>query len=549
MINSISAQLKKGLGDGYLYSLIYRITYFFKAYFIVKPNITRSLASNLIPTASISDSQPVVVVPILETNHYMNFHILGMAKAFSMRGYDVIVIVCDEFLPACEIKNCRTSKSLNPCFKCNTNRSLLIKLFGLKTTTLSSIFKDIDDPVEYGKKIFRDYSVDMNRFNLVIEDSVTRHFYGAEDLFDSEDVSKIRMGHTKTAYISLALGEILLTKFSPTICLNVMMVYSAWGPLVNLLELAGVAPITPSMTQFNFNAIRLNNPDLFRHKRTYQRFLNNRNNQLLSIDESKELGNFLDNRKSGNDRLMKEWSYFQEVSIEDLQINPDKKNVFLFTNLPWDQGLTEFTGIFENVLDWVFKTIEHFKFDEKIDIWIKPHPVEVRGTAISGKTVTEFIRTKYPRLPNNIHLINAEEGINTYQLFKHIDLGVVLTGTVGLEMALEGIPMVSAGINPCYGLGMLSEPSTVDDYYRAIRLDTNLVDDIGKFRLFSYFYFIHQSLKWPLTKRSFGDDFTNFDFSSPDELKLGQIKDLDKIFNEIDSLVEDYNLNSQPMLL
>ena len=214
--------------------------------------------------------------------------------------------------------------------------------------------------------------------------------------------------------------------------------------------------------------------------------------------------------------------------------------------MPWDQGLEEFSGIFEDVLDWVFKTIEHFKFDEKIDIWIKPHPVEVRGTSLSGKTVTEFIQTQYPRLPNNIHLINADEGINTYQLFKYIDLGVVLTGTVGLEMSLEGIPVVSAGINPCYGLGMLSEPSSIDDYYRAIRLDTNLVDDMDQLRLFSYFYFIHQCFKWPLTKRSFGDDFTNFDFSSPDELKLGQIKDLDNIFNEIDSLIEDNNINFQP---
>ncbi len=543
MISKFSLKIKQILGDGYLYSLIYRIVYFLKVFFIIKPNISKSLKSNSIELIHVNEERPLVVVPLLETNHYMHLHILAMAKAFSLRGYDILVIVCDEYLPACEIKNCRMSQSLNPCFKCTTNRSLLTKSFGLRTLTLSSIFSDIEDPVGYGKKTFEDYSLDVEKFDLIVEDSVTRHFYGAEMSFDPKEVSKIRAGHKETAYISLALGEILLKEYSPSICFNIMMVYTAWGPLIDLFESAGIAPITLSMTQFNFNAIRLNNADLFRHKRTYQRFLDNRGNIGLSNDESKALDSFLINRKTGNDDLMKEWNYFQDSSVEDLGINKDKKNVFLFTNLPWDQGLGEFAGIFDDVLDWVYKTIEHFKYDEEIDIWIKPHPVEVRGPAKSGKTVTEFISTEYQELPDNIHIINADDGINTYSLYKHIDVGVVLTGTIGLEMALDGIPVVSAGVNPCYGLGILSEPGTESDYYKAITSDSNLIDDMNDLRLFSYFYFIHQCLKWPLTKRSHGDNFTDYEFSSSDDLKTGNMEDLDIIFDEIENLVEDFNAN------
>ena len=45
-------------------------------------------------------------------------------------------------------------------------------------------------------------------------------------------------------------------------------------------------------------------------------------------------------------------------------------------------------------------------------------------------------------------------------------LGVILTGTLGLEMALDGIPVVSAGINPSdYGLGLLSEPKDIDELF------------------------------------------------------------------------------------
>ena len=77
------------------------------------------------PVKFIEEAKPLVVVPILETNHHMHLHILGIAKAFSVRGYNVLVIVCDEYLPACEIKSCRTSPNSNACFKCNTNRKHL----------------------------------------------------------------------------------------------------------------------------------------------------------------------------------------------------------------------------------------------------------------------------------------------------------------------------------------------------------------------------------------------------------------------------------------
>ena len=170
----------------------------------------------------------------------------------------------------------------------------------------------------------------------------------------------------------------------------------------------------------------------------------------------------------GNDDLMKEWHFFDQSPVRQLGINSKKRNVFLFPNIPWDQGLNEFTGAFGNVIEWVESTIDYYSGHNEIDLWVKPHPMEVRGTVKSGKSVSDFIRTKYPVLPKNIHLIDADLGINTYHLFPFIDLGVVLTGTLGLEMALENIDVVCAGVSPCYGLGLLSEPKNKKEYFEAI---------------------------------------------------------------------------------
>ena len=543
MIDKLSKNLKSILGDSYLYYLIYRLIYFLKVFFVLKPNISRSFNSETIPIKTIQQPRPKIIVPILETNHNLNFHILAMAKAFTLRGYDVVVIICDEYLPACEIKSCRTTSKMNPCFACNVKRRHLLDIFNLEYLTLSEIFSDIENPEDYGKKILIDYLIDKNSFDITIEDSVTRHFYGDEFSYDDAEVNKVREAHTKTAYMSLLLGEILFKRYSPEIIFNSMMTYSAWGPLFNFFEHNGVAPITLSMTHFDFNSIRLNNFSIFRNKNIYNRFLKDRGHKALTQDEDIDLNSFLDNRIQGNDDLAKEWDFFQNSSMSDLGIKKNKKNVFLFTNIPWDTGLNEFAGPFEDVLDWVNKTIEHFSDNKEIDIWIKTHPAEVRGPSKSSKTVSEYIKTNYPDLPKNIHVINADTGINTYNLFKYIDLGVVLTGTLGLEMALEDIPVISAGISPCYGLGILSEPNSVESYFEAIKSGKNLITKKNELRLFCYFYFIHQCFRWPLTKRSFGDDFTGYEFTSINALQAGQIKDLDIIFDEIENLVEDFKAN------
>lgn len=545
MINNIKLKILNILGESYFYFIIYRIAYLCKVFFIIRPNISKSLDAGSISLQNLNTNyiKPILLVPLLETNHYMNFHVLALSKSFSLRGYEVIVIVCDEYLPACEIKNCRMTANENPCFKCSTNRKNLVSKFNLKTLSISSILSEIEDPVSYGKSIFKNYNINQKSFNTIVEDSVTRHFYGAESTFNKNEVKNIRTKHTETAYISLALGEILLKKYSPEITLNLMTVYSAWGPMNMLFDLCGVAPITVSMTPFNFRAIRLNNPDIFKHRRTFKRFLKNRNGALLNNDENAKLDNFLSIRKLGNDKLMKEWGYFQQSAIQDLAINNNKKNVFLFTNIPWDQGLNEFAGIFEDVMDWVYRTIEHFKDNKDIDIWIKPHPAEVRGTSKSGKNVSDFIKLNYPKLPKNIHLIDADLGISPYSLFEHIDVGVVLTGTLGLEMSLENIPVISAGINPCYGLGLLSEPVSEEEYFEAITEIIAPKNKLNDLRLFCYFYFIHQCFTWPLTKRSFGNDFTGYEFNSVNELRAGKISDLDIIFDEIENLVKDFKAN------
>ena len=124
MLNKLKLQLKNKIDKSFFYLVIYKIAYFIKVFFIIKPRISKSLHEDEITLKKldINSPPPTVIVPLIEVNHFLNFHVLALAKSFSLRGYEVIVIVCDEFLPACELKTCRNSHVENPCFRCTINR-------------------------------------------------------------------------------------------------------------------------------------------------------------------------------------------------------------------------------------------------------------------------------------------------------------------------------------------------------------------------------------------------------------------------------------------
>lgn len=102
------------------------------------------------------------------------------------------MVVCDEYLPACEIKSHRTNPKSNYCVSCKINRKHILGLFGLNYVTLSKILSNVSDPVSYGKQVFNLNQIIKKHFDMIIEDSVTRYFYGVESTFNNKLVNEIR---------------------------------------------------------------------------------------------------------------------------------------------------------------------------------------------------------------------------------------------------------------------------------------------------------------------------------------------------------------------
>ncbi len=66
----------------------------------------------------------------------------------------------------------------------------------------------------------------------------------------------------------------------------------------------------------------------------------------------------------------------------------------------------------------------------------------------------------------HIHLVEALDLINTYDLIEAADLGLVYTTTVGMEMAMSGVPVVVAGKTHYRDKGFTIDPGSWQEYFQ-----------------------------------------------------------------------------------
>jgi hypothetical protein len=476
-----------------------------------------------------------VLLPIIETSHYQHQHMLGLAKVLQLRGAEVKVVVCGEVLDGCEIKSTRNSDDPDPCWSCRFHAKNTLPLYQLDTASLDT-FLSPEELISIRKiaseKVMKNESINHSGIELdqAITDSVIRYFYGALPT-DKSQIEHVRTAYTASSLISSEAANNIKKKWTPDIVLSNQWCYSFQWPFYSMFDYRLI-----NSSSFDFNKIHFNLPDLFGNNARFRRYMASRKDKKLDQNEHKLLREYIDNRITGSTPKADQYGYFSNATRDDVEklINYDKnkRNIFLFTNIYWDAGLSENADFYKNVIDWALSTIELMRGRDDVCLYIKPHPGEIFDSTTSLKGIGQIIDEKYPILPSNVKLIRPEWKVNTYSLFKYIDLGLVYTGTLGLEMLLSDIPVVSTGLTSHYNLGFAAEPKTENEYFELLtgHKETPRYDK-DELESFAYFYFIRCGMPWPLTEKSYGNNFNGFMIDSLDDLLPGKNPQLDHLCN------------------
>jgi hypothetical protein len=140
----------------------------------------------------------------------------------------------------------------------------------------------------------------------------------------------------------------------------------------------------------------------------------------------------------------------------------DRPVVLLAANVIGD-SLTLGRQVFtDNMTEWLLRTLEYFATRQDVQFILRVHPGEQN---LDGPSVVDLVNEALPQTPDHIHVIAASDAINTYDLVAIADLGLAYTTTVGMEMAMNAVPVIVVGDTHYRGKGFTLDPQSWDEYF------------------------------------------------------------------------------------
>jgi hypothetical protein len=184
--------------------------------------------------------------------------------------------------------------------------------------------------------------------------------------------------------------------------------------------------------------------------------------------------------------------------------------VLLATNVLGD-SLTLGRNVFsKSMAEWITRTVQYFADRRDAQLVIRVHPGE---RLTHGPSMVEVVKAAVPELPENIHIIGPLEKLNTYDLMEFTSLGLVFTTTTGLEMSLNGIPVIACGNTHYRERGFTLDPTSYDDYFDILN---DRLSDTGEHQLtdaqvelawrYAYYFFFDYPRPFPWRLISFWED-------------------------------------------
>ena len=425
------------------------------------------------------------------------FKEVAIAKTLQLMGHNVTMIICGGKLHNCTgMFNVNVPPNKSMCKNCIRFGIELFNIFDLPYMTYNTLIDDDFETIKVGvsnAKLKKYFGVDIDYHARA---STARYFKG-EKLFDEEIYNQ----KLTNAVITTTFAKLYNDIYKPDIVVTSHSCYSEWGAFSDYFRNKGVKVYT-WYTGYNHRTLIF---DLITIDKNFNRYKKHRENKL-SDEEKIQLYNYIDERKKGVD----DTSQYHFVKKATYICNTGKfeKTYVLYPNLSWDVDPTSTSNFFDTIFEWVETTIKLFEKFPEYQLIIKTHPAEKLYR--SKYTVYDFVMSKFTKLPQNVFIVNPNENISPYELFRYTDVGIVSNGTVGLEMVLDNIPIIVTGNAHYKNKGFTYDAESINDYINLLFYNDDVKKGIVKNKderdLYSYYYFIKSFIPFTILRhRNFLD--------------------------------------------
>lgn len=240
----------------------------------------------------------------------------------------------------------------------------------------------------------------------------------------------------------------------------------------------------------------------------------------------------------------RDWIWFHErptaeISdiVAELGIDFSKPTIGMLTNVMWDAQLHYRANAFPNMLEWVMTTLRYFADRTDLQLLVRIHPAEVRGTVPSRQPLLHEIQKAFPELPPNIFIIPPESQISTYAAMLQCNSVIIYGTKTGVELTSLGIPVIVAGEAWIRGKGLTCDARSEQEYIEILnRLPMERrLDDAQRTRAlkYAYHFFFRRMIPLPMFEPRQGFPYFQLKIDSLQQLAPGADPGLDVVCNGI----------------
>lgn len=465
-----------------------------------------------------------------------------IAAALRLRGAEASFYTCGKRLPLCDIASHHVSPP-TPCDFCATYVNRALAAWGFSTQRLF----DFTTPAEIANlrqqvaalpyEKYGEFMAEGLPVGKLITTSV-RWFLCSGTIGDDKLARQSYHDFLLSAAIMARVGARLLDTIKPDKLFLLNGLFFAERIMMELARLRALPLVTyevgfiPGTLVFAHERIAAYyEPDEF-----WPRYAN----IPLLPAEVDQLDEYLLLRKKGRGDAVRYFPSLEEdwqIIITQLSLERNKTLVTAFTNILWDSAILDRDRAFTNMIDWLDTTIQHFISRDDAQLVIRIHPAEIRlAMQETREQVAQVLSSRYPNLPAHIKIVPPESSLSSYILMRMSDVGLVYTSTVGLEMALDGKPVIVAGETHYAGKGFTYDVANRDEYLALLNDLTNLgalsATMVEQARRYAYLFFFRYMLPFPLTT-TLARGRLRFNFDTLDDLRPGRWPELDLICEAI----------------
>jgi len=164
-------------------------------------------------------------------------------------------------------------------------------------------------------------------------------------------------------------------------------------------------------------------------------------------------------------KSVRKWQDVETVGGEKIRKElglDDRPVILLATNVLGDSLTLGRNTFAKSMAAWIAETVRFLADKPEAQLVMRVHPGE---RLTHGRSMVDVVNKVLPSIPEHIHIIGPLEKVNTYDLMDIASLGLVYTTTTGMEMSMNGIPVIVCGDTHYARRGFTLDPQSWGEYY------------------------------------------------------------------------------------